>query len=568
MKQINAIIKNARSVFVLLLFVNINPIQSQNSSKTNYIELDSNKVLEKHILDMPTSTISLNMAKYYEVDETPMAFVTFYSNPYIHLYNLNKDSLKHRIYQNNIAILDMEYFNNDSIMVYGYPLFDFNCDSVIRCIDINGVIKHVYPLHHPNIITSKNPPDSLLPNKAEIYPKPQFIYDNKIFMSFEYGYYGLKGYSKKYPIIGYYDIEKDTLITIDNIWYPELKDGVYYKRRFYRPTIALNKKGYILISFSYTPTFYEWDSKTNKLDTHVVASKYVTPIPFSTVLFNNEDEYDDNSFKEGQVGSILPRKYSTNFTNPDYVYARSFLLPTFNVRDNKPLYVYYDENYNYCGEALMKSPVGKETKRGYFSSNMSKGKLIISFLSPVFKVFDEKAFVAKMDSVLAVDLVKEKNKKKEICEIAGGNKEFFNYQKNDIIKYLQKTHQILDTSFSVVILNKGGCGPCNDYVLQFLEYNKMVFFNISTKPFYLLYVNENGKIEDVEIYLDGYRLYEKNHVKMDVSHLYKSFHPSTVMNPRLVLVSNNQVIHDNVYLPNEMETLVDGLLKYYGLNEE
>ncbi len=36
----------------------------------------------------------------------------------------------------------------------------------------------------------------------------------------------------------------------------------------------------------------------------------------------------------------------------------------------------------------------------------------------------------------------------------------------------------------------------------------------------------------------------------------------------MVLISNNKVIHDNVYLPNEMETLVDGLLKYYGLNEE
>jgi len=408
----------------------------------------------------------------------------------------------------------------------------------------------------------------LLPNKTEIYPRPQFLYDNKIFMSFEYSYYGLKGYSRKHPIVGYYDIDKDTLITIDYIWYPDLKDGVYYKRRFYRPNIALNKKGNILISFTYTPTFYEWNPKTNKLDTHVVTSKYVKPIPYSKELFVNEDEYDDDSFKEGLIGAVLSRKFATNFTNPDYVYTRSFLLPTFNVRDNKPLYVYYDENYNYCGEALMKCPAGKETKKGYFSTSMSKGKLIVSFLSPVFKAFDEKAFVAKMDSVLAVDLIKEKNKNKEVCKIAGENKEVFNYQKNDIIKYLQKTHQINDTSFSIAIVNKGGCGSCNYHVLQFLKHSQAQLFAIKTKPMYLLYTDENGKIEDVEAYLDGYMFFDKKHVKIDLSPLYKSFHPYSSVNPRLVLVSNNEVILDKVYLPDEMSILVDDLLKYHELYEE
>ena len=175
--------KNLLAFFSFLLIVSINQIYSQGNFKINLIELDSNIVLEKHILDMPTSTVSLNMVKYFEVDGVPMVFATYYSNPYIHLYNLNTDTLRHRIYQENMSVLDMEYFNTDSIMIYGYS-YNFNKDSVIRCIDINGTIKHVYPLHHPNIVTTKNPPDCLFPNKTQIYPSPQFLHDNKIFVSF------------------------------------------------------------------------------------------------------------------------------------------------------------------------------------------------------------------------------------------------------------------------------------------------------------------------------------------------------------------------------------------------
>ncbi len=551
-------------VFAFLLFIKINSINSQ----TNYIELDSNQLLEHHELKMPIGTISMNMVKFYEVDGSPMVFATYYSNPYIHLYNLDKDSLVHRIYQENLAVMDMEYFNNDSIMVYGYPLFNFDCDSVIRCIDINGVIKHIYPLHHPNLISSKNPPENLISEKSNMNPSQMLLSDNKIFVSFNYGNYGLKGYRKKYPIIGYYDLEKDSLITINDIWFPELKEGVYYKRRFYRPIIALNSKGNILISFAYTPTFYEWNFRTNKLVTHIVTSKFLKPIPSSTVLYENEEEYGDNSYKEGSIGDVSGRRFLTNYLTPEYVNTRYYSLPLGEGRRFQTVYIYYDDNYNYCGESFIKRPSGKESKRGYFSPEMSKGKLIINFLKPTFKPFDEISFMAQMDSVSKADLDKEKNKKKEICDITGGTKDVFLYQKNDIIKYLQKTQMIQDTSFSIVILNKAGCGPCNDHVLNFLMHFQSELFLIKTKPVYLLYANENGKIEDVEAYLGDYMLFDKGHVKMDVSSLYKSFHPFYVMNPRLVLVSNNQVIHDNIYLPNEIETLGDDLLKYQGLYQE
>jgi hypothetical protein len=554
-------------IFWFMLVGGINQGFSQIQVNTHLIDLDSNIVIEEHKLDLPSGTTSLNFSDVFDVDGMPMLFAYLYPQKTLYIYDLTNDSLVGDISSHNLGINKIEYYGSDSIMLYGYPLFSFNNDSIIRCVNIKGNIKHIYPLFHPNVVSSKNPQEGLLDDKNEIYPNPQFIHDNKIFMTFNFPYYGLKGYSKKYPIIGYYDLAKDTLVTIDNIWYPNLKEGIYYKSRFYKPNIALKENGNILISFSYTPVFYEWNFKTNKLSTHFVASKFVSSIPYSSTLFNNENDYNDFSNNEGTIYDVNTLKIKTGQSPHESIFSRSFLLPSLTIKGRKVINVFYDENYRYCGESMGFIPK-KTYKDNYVSSYMSKGKIVVRFFKPIFKPYNEIELMAKLDSVKKNDIENVKSKNKELCSIAGKDQRMFSYQKNDIIGYLQKTQQIMDTSFSVVILNKGGCGACNEYVLQFLEYNKMVLFNLPTKPFYLLYVNENGIIEDAETYLDGYRLYEKNHVKMDVSQLYKSFHPSPVMNPRLVLVSNKQVIHDNVYFPNEVETLVDDLLKYYGLSEE
>jgi len=554
-------------IFLFLLMSGINQGISQIETSSNLLELDSNIVLEEHKLILPTGAISLNATTVCEMDGKPMLFAYCYPLQYIYIYDLTNDSLIKKIYPHNMGVEKMECFSKDSIMLYGHPLFNFNNDSIIRCININGDIKHVYPVFHSNIASSKNPPELLFDDKNEIYPKPQFVYDHKIFMTFDYPYYGLKGYRKKYPIIGYYDLEKDSLITIDQIWYPDLRDGIYYLRRFYKSEIALKSNGNIMISFAYTPTFYEWNVKTNKLSCHFVTSKFMPSIPYSSTQFKSEEEYNDNSYKDGVICGVSSFKIKTDKLQPDFIYSRSFLLPSLNIRGNKSICVYYDENYRYCGESMGGMP-SKMHKGNYVSSFISKGKIVVRFYNPTFKPYNEIALIEKLDSIKKNEIEKEKNKNKELCTITGKKQTLFTYQKDDIVGYLQKTQQIQDTSYSIAIINKSGCGPCNDYVLQYLEYNQAVFFNMKPHPFYLLYVSENGTIEAVETYLDGYRLFEKTHVKKDISSLYQNFNPFGETNPRLIFVSQSKVIFDKVYMPNDLEQFSSKLYDYYGLEKE
>ena len=397
-------------IFCFFLFVGINQVLSQVENNPNLLELDSNIVLEEHKLDLPIGAISLNFSNVFEVDGKPMLFAYCYPLQYIYIYDLTKDSLIHKIYPHNLGVRKIDYINNDSIMLYGYPLYNFNNDSIIRCLNINGDIKHIYPVFHPNIASSRNLPEQLFDDKIAIFPDPQFIYGNKMFMTFEYPYYGLKGYQKKYPIIGYYDMEKDSLITIDHIWYPYLKEGMYYKKRFYKPYIALKENGNILISFSYTPTFYEWNFKTNKLSTHFVTSKFMPAIPYSSMLFKSEDEYNDNSYKEGTICGVSSFKIKTDKIHPDYIYSRSFLLPSISIRGGKSICVYYDENYRYCGESMGGMPI-RNYKGDYASSYISKGKIVVHFYKSTFKPYNEIALIAKLNSIKKNEIEKEKKQK-------------------------------------------------------------------------------------------------------------------------------------------------------------
>ncbi len=434
------------------------------------------------------------------------------------------------------------------------------------CINFQGETKHVYPLYASNIISSRNPAENLIPNKTEILPTAHFVFDNKIFISFSYPYYGFKGYQMKYPLVGYYDLLKDSLILNQNIWYPEIESNKYYSNyNFYKHSISLTEKGTINISFSHSPKIIEWDFKKNKITMHCVDTKFAFKIPFSETIQKESSEYSNYNIENGLFIPELDYLVKNNLR----INYREIFLPSRKYGDNVILRVFFDSQYNYMGEMIINSDYYlNRYKNTYYSCVIKKGRLCLSFLEPTFKSFDENTLKRELDSLEKLEIEAKAKKKIELCEITGAKINLFLYQKNDILKYLQKSQQIQDTSFSIVILNKGGCGPCNDYVLQFIMHNQNVLFNDITKPMYMLYVDENGKIEDIEAYLNGYMLFDKNHVRMDVSSVFKSFHPYADLNPRLVLVSQNNVIFDNNYMPREMDQFVEDILKFYELKFE
>jgi hypothetical protein len=387
--------------------------------------------------------------------------------------------------------------------------------------------------------------------------------DDKIFMSFRYSHYGFKGYSIKHPIIGYYDMKKDTLVMNQKIWYPELNDNRYYKSEMYDVYLSLNHKGNIIISFPFTPTFYEWNYNKDQIVTHTVNSQFMEPIPFSETLYNDDREYHNWVFYNGLYSEMK----SICISDSPKVYYRDILLSSLKYGESNYLRVLYDENYKYIGESLVGiSELHAQTyKNKHVVTTVENGKIFVRFTKQKIKPFNKNELKKKLESIAKNKIENERNEKKELCNIVGENTIKFDYQRDDIIKYLNKSHNIKDTSYAVLILNKQGCGTCNDYILRFMKNNQGVLYNIKNRPFYLLYVDENGTKEEIFQYLSTYLIFDKKHTKAEVSRIYSKFHPFSMCNPRLVFVSQNKVVYDEVHLPDEMEYCARKIFNYYGL---
>jgi len=554
-------IKKALVVSFFLLFTNINVTNSQNISKNNFIELDNPEILEEHILNLPTGATSLNVAKIYEVDGKPFLFLRMYPFNTLFIYDLTTDSLVKEIKINNLSLIDLEYINKDSILLFGFS--SKGNDSTLRVINYDGITQKIYPLIYPNIVSSLYPNKILRPLKNNINPSTIARVDDKIFMSFNYPHYGFKGYSTKHPIIGYYDIKKDTLIMNQKIWYPELKDNIYYKSEMYDAYLSLNHKGNIIISFPYTPTFYEWDYNSDKLDTHNLNSQFMEPIPYSDTLFNNEREYYNWVFYNGLYSNMK----SICISDSPKIYYRDILLSSIKYGEYNYLRVFYDENYKYLGESLIDiSELTAQTYKGkHVVTTVENGKVVVRFYKQKFKSFNKKELKRKLETIAKEKIETERKEKKELCNIVGESILKFEYQRDNIVKYLEKSHAIKDTSYAVLIVNKMGCGSCNDYILRFMKNNQSVLYNIKDRPFYLIYVDENSTSQDVFQYLSTYMIFDKNHTKVDLSKLYSKFHPFGMYNPRLVLVSHKKVLYDEVHLPDEMEQCARKIFDYYGI---
>jgi hypothetical protein len=83
-----------------------------------------------------------------------------------------------------------------------------------------------------------------------------------------------------------------------------------------------------------------------------------------------------------------------------------------------------------------------------------------------------------------------------------------------------------------------------------------------------MYVDENLDYKGSSEYLSLYEIFDKTHAKIDNSSIYLKFHPFMMINPRLLLVTQNKVVYDEVFMPDELEKMIDKLLDYYHLSKE
>jgi len=394
-----------KTYLVILILITITPI-AEVKAQLPQIMMGKPEIFEKHEFPLPDGASSINIYKIFEYQGVSYLYLNLYPLNKIFVYNLNTDSLEWTIPFNKMSLNNLIVNNINDIVIFGNAYNGKN-DSNIRRVNTKGEIQQIYPLIYPNIISSKYPSELLRPKYNEMYPYTTNIVDNKIFISFRYSYYGFKGYQKKYPIIGYCDLKTGKLTMNKDIWYPELKDGMYHKWFMHETYLSVNHKGNIIISFPYTPTFYEWNFNTNKLDTHVVNSQFMKPIPYSSKIYKNGEDsaYNDCNYHDGAYLQVRSIPISEN----PLIYYRDILLPHAVYPSFHYLRVFYNENYQYLGENLISKDelFAQNYHNNRVIASIVKGKVVVNFQKIPFKPFDKEEIQNKLNTIALAKIKKE-----------------------------------------------------------------------------------------------------------------------------------------------------------------
>lgn len=531
------------------------------------------RVLVEKVIKLPlpkSSVISANKIQIVKENGKTLLFVYFFPQNKIFVYDLDKKTLIHDIpiYRNLAGIDNFRYVNKDSIWVFGSHSSRYNYDSSLVVVNYNGLIKHIYPFYHNYFISLKTCPD-LYNDSVEVldenaldtvlfawnYLKSQnLVLDNKIFFSTKAGHIGSKSHLPHLPIIGYYDLNNKEVKLNNRLYYPFLDDGIFYptgSKYYYYPIYSsISHNNSILLSFCYTPWVIEWDYKHNSVDTHKISSQLIDTIYPYTKPINFDTD----------TTSIY---YNMYYVNHLKMYLRFAMLS--NNYENKRMVIFSDTNFNYLGEAIIEIDEMPQYifDNNFISSNIVGDSLILKFFKYEFsplKIMDIKKY---LDSINVAIIEK---REKDVCAITG-EKGDTTYTTESLFRYLNY-FDVNDSSYALIILSKDACHSCNDYVANTISMNQHVFFNLTKKPFYLLYEDNNGTVNDVKNILKQYNFGKYRNIKIDTTDIYKYFNPFDIWNPRMILVENKKIISDTVYMPQNLENLVERLLSFYGLETE
>lgn len=217
--------------------------------------------------------------------------VYYYGKDSLFVYNSYTTQFRYSIPIEYSSLHGLEFINNDSIWLFGEIKKSHTRSFTL--IDIMGTVKKTID------ITNKYG----LKDFVQIFEN-RFWYDNKLFFTlYYYNEDGINQNYKQHPIVGYYDIIKDSLFLNYKIYFPYLKDGIFYPHKDYLmrycPFFTINDKDELIISFTYTSSFYVWNLKTNNIQTFHSAKSclYDTIIPFHRPINRFDPEFISYSKK-------------------------------------------------------------------------------------------------------------------------------------------------------------------------------------------------------------------------------------------------------------------------------
>jgi len=522
------------------------------NNKNSYITVDKVIITDSIYIDKQTHYNFAVKLDFLNQNDTSFEFILwrngYYCDSVITVYDIKNNKVAYTIPLPFINLREVynpiffKAFSLDSIFV----MFDGNhvgYDSSMILINKKGEIKKVYNIDHYYIRTSKNPnPKTIL--FPSIYAKD--VYENNK-VCFSFSRHTINN-DTLLPVVGYYDIKNEKLVVCKNL---NLKKDNYY--------CTFIDSNIICISPSKSTNIYLWNISNNSIVQKEIKSKLVD----SLLLAKNIPFYD----KENESLIYL----EVNSVNSNYL-TRMVILPK-NVFDkNIAIQVIFDKNFNYLGEILindknhnylLKNPISKNItpwNEYYFIVSESNDKLKLAKIKYILKNWNIVNTKKKLNTCL-LNYINEKNKE-AVCFI-GNHKNLPPNDKNKFFDYTRNKLSIKDSTFSLIIIRTDGCYHCNEYLYDFIFKNKFIF-EMNYKAYVLLY----------DAYKNNHNLIVKNFKSLNCKNilfeniLYPQVHPFSNNNPRLVLVKNNKIVSDTIYMPDNLDLLIKRLLRFYNFETE
>lgn len=438
-----------------------------------------------------------------------------------------------KLLPSDATIIQFHYLSKDSIFLFLMERTNYH-ERAILLTNQNAELKKLYKINSP--LFSNKTPDS----------PPEFLFDfmrvtdEKLIINiFPFDFTAFdseKIKHKNYPIIAYYDLQKDTLVFNKELKFPDLTIG-YLPWGANFCDVCISPSGNPIIGFRYTPTLIEWDIEKNCNYTHEIKSNSI-----NTILPSPNEIFTENC-------DTQPYYSSLNYNSFQKKYSRKISFPDQRFGNFRNILVFTDYKFNYLGETINSNYTNQNIANFQYIENSNSSENNFFFVT--------NKDIPKLASISTIKKEIDLSQKRQNliinnarCSIGIGGKSM-KYSSSDFINFANKRHHINDSAFVLFTVQENTCLGCVKYILNFFYTNKTV---LDKKQFYLLYVSKDTNSEKEE--LKKFDFSDFKNFRVDTSSIYQTFHPYVSDNPRITFVKNNKVEFDSIYPSGNLEEMV------------
>lgn len=465
----------------------------------------------------------------------------------IYIYNKRGELFKHIELKKVNEITTIEILNDNNILIIYYSSLENN-----YCYCIYDLEKKIFTKER--IIYSVN--SSVYP----IFNDIKCISNNKIIFTFVNGQlYKGKSY-KKFPILGYYDLEKDSLHFI-KIWYPLLSDSIHYSKDCYYSNYNFFNNNECVITFNYTNVAYKWNVKTNSVQN--ICFKHSPFIP-EIKLIDGKDSLNMNSNNKFY---IYEDTYSLSDENGKIYIARYIKLPESSYGKKFGIMEIYDIDLNFLGARIVnveKNIIKHLLLKVGFNENLGIN-------SETFEVFTTKLIFKNITSKQlkdSLEVIKKvyQNEINSVISCCKIKNEKVSLNTDKIVKYLNLF--IKDSACNVVIINFNGCHSCVDNIIDFYSKNQLFINFLKPKLYLLIFYDYEGDLKIIKDYMYKKNIKATSTVIYLQSDAFKAIQNKYNISNSFISLKNNETLKYIQYNSTEIINLWTDVLSVYGYKLE